>query len=57
MRFDFDTLLDGRQSHISPQDDIALDAAWVVIERMGWVPTPQLLFALKEQIREQMLGG
>jgi hypothetical protein len=39
------------------QEEMAEEAAWRCIERSGWVPTPALLFAIKEVIREQMLGG
>ncbi|HEY6022062.1 MAG TPA: hypothetical protein VIY48_19995 [Candidatus Paceibacterota bacterium] len=38
-------------------DDLAEEAAWTVIERCGWPATPLLLFALKQQILEQMAGG
>ena len=38
-----------------PNDiDKAEEAAWSYIEMMGFVPTPQLLFALKEVAREMM---
>lgn len=37
--------------------EVSTEAAWLEIERRGWVPTPQLLFALKEVIEEEMLGG
>jgi hypothetical protein len=59
MHFDFDTLLDPNSHYLGPTDagSTAEDAAWLVIETYGWVPIPQLLFALKQQILEQMAGG
>jgi hypothetical protein len=39
------------------QEEVAEEAAWRWLERSGYVPTPQLLFAMKQLIREQMLGG
>lgn len=39
------------------QDEAAEDAAWNWIQECGWVPTPELLFAMKELIRQQMMGG
>lgn len=60
MQFDFDhwansTLL-GDQPAVS-FDEAADQAAWLWLERVEWVATPQLFFAMRELIREQMLGG
>jgi hypothetical protein len=35
--------------------DRAEEAAWTRIELEGWIPTPQLLFALKQVHRERMI--
>ena len=38
-------------------DEVAEEAAWLRISQMGWPVTPELLFAMKQLIREQMAGG
>ena len=60
MHFDFDDWAKAATLGIRPpraSEQIAEDSAWLVIEINGWVPIPQLLFALKEQIMEQIAGG
>lgn len=37
--------------------DIIEEATWNWMHREDWVPTPALFFAMKQVIREQMMGG
>lgn len=59
MHFDFDTWateMCGERPDLS-FDEAAEEAAWNWLARESWVPVPELFFAMKEVIREQMLGG
>lgn len=55
-RFDFTSLLD---KPVPPRsaNEWAEEAAWLWLEREDWVPTPELFFAMKQVIQEQMAGG
>lgn len=60
MHFDFDDWSDKVQLGIRPArsaNEVAEEAAWIAIEESPWCPTPQLFFALKEVILDQMKGG
>ena len=60
MHFDFDDWAKEATSGIRkprPMADIAEDSAWLWLEQVPWVPTPELFFAMKELILDQMKGG
>lgn len=57
MPFDLDTLLEPRHRWAASDEDVIEEAAWLWLERAGWVATPELFFAMKTLIREQMAGG
>jgi hypothetical protein len=33
------------------------EIAWALISKHGWIPTPQLLFAIKDSLREEHAAG
>jgi hypothetical protein len=33
------------------------EIAWALISKHGWIPTPQLLFAIKDYLREEHAAG
>jgi hypothetical protein len=33
------------------------EIAWALISKHGWIPTPQLLFAIKDYLREEHADG
>lgn len=37
-------------------DELDEEAAWCCLEQNGWIAVPQLLFALKDLIREKRLN-
>jgi hypothetical protein len=55
--FDFESILREEVVRVTSEEEVIEDAAWKWLERCGWVATPMLLFAMKDLIREQMLGG